>query len=83
MAKVCDVCGKKPIFGNRVSHAHNITPRRWVPNLRPVRALVNGVPKRMSVCTSCIKAGKVIKNVHGRRSKAVKAIAVKALPARA
>jgi large subunit ribosomal protein L28 len=72
MAKVCDVCGKKPIFGNRVSHANNKTPRRWVPNLRPVRALVNGVPKRLEVCTSCIKAGKVTKNVHGRRPKIAK-----------
>ena len=72
MAKVCDICGKKPIFGNRVSHANNKTPRRWVPNLRPVRALVNGVPKRLEVCASCIKAGKVTKNVHGRRSKVAK-----------
>ncbi len=73
MAKACDVCGKKPVFGNRVSHAHNVTPRRWVPNLRPVRALVNGVPKRLTVCTSCLKAGKVVKNVHGRRPKFAKA----------
>jgi large subunit ribosomal protein L28 len=75
MAKVCEICGKKPIFGNRVSHANNVTPRRWVPNLRSVRALVNGVPKRLEVCTSCLKAGKVTKNVHGRRAKAIKALA--------
>jgi len=61
MAKVCEVCGKKPSFGNNVSHAHNITKRRWLPNLQRVRVLVKGQPKRMMVCTSCIRAGKVLK----------------------
>jgi len=62
MAKVCDICGKKPVAGNNVSHANNITKRRWNPNLQKVRALVDGTPKRLTVCTSCLKAGKVIKN---------------------
>ena len=69
MAKICDVCGKKPMFGNNVSHAHNITKRRWQPNLQSVRALVDGKPKRMTVCTSCLKAGKVIKNIRSKKSK--------------
>jgi len=68
MAKVCEICGKKPVAGNNVSHAHNKTKRRFLPNLQNVRALVNGVPKKISVCTSCLKAGKVIKNVRGRKS---------------
>ncbi|MEW9534058.1 50S ribosomal protein L28 [Microbispora sp. NPDC049125] len=59
MASVCDVCAKKPIFGNNVSHSHRRTRRRWNPNIQTVRAVVNGTPKRMNVCTSCIKAGKV------------------------
>jgi len=63
MSRQCEVCGKKPQFGNNVSHANNITKRRWNPNIQRVRALLNGVPKRMRVCTSCIQAGKVIKNV--------------------
>lgn len=69
MAKVCDICGKKPMFGNNVSHANNITKRRFMPNLQRVRALVNGTPKRLTVCTSCLKAGKVTKNVQGRKTK--------------
>lgn len=69
MAKVCDICGKKPLSGHRVSHAHNITKRRWMPNLQDVRAYVNGVPKRVSVCTSCLKAGKVIKNAQFKKPK--------------
>jgi large subunit ribosomal protein L28 len=59
VASVCDVCAKKPIFGNNISHSHRRTRRRWNPNIQTVRAVVNGTPKRMNVCTSCIKAGKV------------------------
>jgi large subunit ribosomal protein L28 len=61
MAQVCDVCGKGPQFGNNISHAHNVTKRRWSVNLRPVKAKVNGVAKRLRVCTSCIKSGKIEK----------------------
>lgn len=68
MAKVCEVCGKTPVFGNRVSHAHNVTSRRWMPNLQSVNALINGKPKRVTVCTSCIKAGKVTKNVKYKKT---------------
>ena len=68
MAKVCDICGKKPEVGNSVSHAHNLTKRRWLPNLQTVRAVVDGKPKKVTVCTSCLKAGKVIKNVRRRKS---------------
>ena len=61
MAKVCDVCGRGPRFGNRVSHAHNVTKRRWNLNLQKVHVVVMGAPKRIKVCTSCLKSGKVQK----------------------
>jgi large subunit ribosomal protein L28 len=61
MAKMCEVCGRGPQFGNRVSHAHNVTKRRWNVNLQRVHAVVQGSPKRIRVCTSCIKSGKVQK----------------------
>jgi len=61
MAKVCDVCGRGPQFGNRISHAHNVTKRRWNINLQTVRAMGNGASKRIRVCTSCIKSGKIQK----------------------
>jgi len=61
MAKVCEVCGRGPQFGNKISHAHNVTKRRWNLNLKAVRAAVNGATKRIKVCTSCIKNGKVLK----------------------
>jgi large subunit ribosomal protein L28 len=43
----------------QVSHSHRRSPKRWNPNVQRVRALVNGTPKRLHVCTSCLKAGKV------------------------
>ena len=46
MALVCDVCGKRPQFGMRLSHSHRRTKRRWNPNVQKVRAIVNGTPKR-------------------------------------
>ena len=61
MAKTCDVCGRGPQFGNKVSHAHNVTKRRWNINLQKVRARVNGANLHVRVCTSCIKNGKIQK----------------------
>jgi len=61
MAQVCDVCGKGPRYGNNISHAHNVTRRRWNPNLQLVKAIVNGAPQRLRVCATCIKSGKVTK----------------------
>ena len=61
MAKVCELCGRGPLFGNRVSHAHNVTKRRWNVNLQSVHAIVKGANKRIKVCTSCIRSGKVEK----------------------
>ena len=66
--KACDVCGKTAQYGNKVSHANNKSRRRWEPNLQPVRALLNGVPKRLRVCTRCLRSGKVLKNVRSPRT---------------
>ena len=64
MAAVCEVCGKSPSWGNTVSHSERKTRRRGNPNIQRVRALVNGSPRRLHVCTGCIKSGKVTKVVH-------------------
>jgi large subunit ribosomal protein L28 len=60
--RTCAICGKRPSVGNNVSHANNKTKRRWEPNLKNVRAMVGGNVKRMSVCTRCIRTGKVKKS---------------------
>lgn len=61
MARVCTVCGKGPTTGNHVSHANNRRKRRWTPNLQTVRVAVEGEPRRVKVCTGCIRSGKVVK----------------------
>ncbi len=61
MARVCEVCGKGPQVGNNVSHANNKTKRRWLPNLRRVRALRNGQVSYIRVCTRCLRSGLVTK----------------------
>lgn len=62
MARVCYTCAKGPASGNNVSHAHNKTRRRWLPNLQTVKIVDDkGVRRRVRVCTRCISAGKVTK----------------------
>ena len=62
MARMCHMCGKRPSYGHRVSHANNKTKRRWLPNLQTVKIVDNeGRRCRVRVCTSCIAAGKITK----------------------
>ena len=74
MAKICYVCGKKPVAGRSIvrrglakkkggvgRRITGVSGRRFLPNLKIVRALVDGSIKRIKVCTKCIKAGKVTK----------------------
>ncbi len=61
MAQRCEICGKGPVVGRNVSHAHNVTARRFNPNLQRVRATINGGNKRIRVCTRCLRSGKVVK----------------------
>jgi large subunit ribosomal protein L28 len=61
MSRVCEICGKKPMVGSNISHAHNVTKRRFNPNLQRVRTISNGRVKKMDVCTNCIKSGHVVK----------------------
>lgn len=64
MANICELCGKGIMVGNRISHAHNVSKRRWHPNLRSVRAEVGGRTVRMRVCTRCLRSGKIVKASH-------------------
>lgn len=64
MSAVCEVCGKHPSFGMQISHSHVRTKRRWNPNIQRVRARVGRSVKRIRVCTSCLKAGKIDKAVR-------------------
>ena len=61
MAKHCEICEKKPVYGRIHSHANNVRPRRFEPNLQTVRAMINGGIRRIRVCTRCIRSNKVTK----------------------
>ena len=58
MAK-CAVCEKGVHFGNGVSHSHRRSNKIWKPNIRTVKAIVDGTPKTLHVCTTCLKSNKV------------------------
>ena len=57
MSKVCAICGKKPMTGHNVSHAHNVSNRRWLPNLQKIRVEIDGKVRKAWVCAQCIKSG--------------------------
>ena len=61
MARRCEICDKGPVVGRKVSHAHNVSSRRFEPNLQRVKVQVNGGAKYMRVCTRCIRSRKVVK----------------------
>lgn len=74
MARTCEICGKGTLTGNRIIrhglpkksggiglHTTGISRRRFKPNLQKVKANVGGTPRTLTVCTACIKAGKVVK----------------------
>ncbi|RKY43232.1 MAG: 50S ribosomal protein L28 [Candidatus Makaraimicrobium thalassicum] len=77
MARECYICGKKPISGRSISRRGmakskggvgqkitGVTLRRYLPNLQPVNALIDGKKKKIKVCAKCLKAGKVKKAVQ-------------------
>ncbi|MCD5406353.1 MAG: 50S ribosomal protein L28 [Desulfotomaculum sp.] len=59
MARQCYLCEKSVATGMNVSHSHIRTKRTWKPNLQQVRAMIDGTPKRILVCTRCLRSGKV------------------------
>ena len=62
MAK-CDICDKSVNYGNKLSitrsHISKRTSRTFKPNIRTVKAMVDGQPKKINVCTKCLRSGKV------------------------
>lgn len=61
MAKRCEICDKGTVSGNNISHAHNLTRRKWKANIQRVRAIVDGTVRRVHVCTRCLRSGKIQK----------------------
>jgi large subunit ribosomal protein L28 len=63
MAYRCQVCNKGVAHGNRVSHSNRHTKRVWRPNIQRVRARVEGRVRHLYVCTSCLRSGRVDRNI--------------------
>lgn len=63
MAKVCEICGKRPLFGQTRSHSHKASKKKWKPNLQRVKAKTNTGVKHIWVCTRCLRSGKVVKAI--------------------
>lgn len=57
----CSICEKSVHFGNNVSHSHRRSNRIWKSNIKSVKAIVDGSPKKIYVCTNCLKSGKVVR----------------------
>jgi large subunit ribosomal protein L28 len=61
VAKRCFYCDKVPVSGNKISHSNIKTKTRYFPNLQRVRASIEGVSKRVQVCTRCLRSGVLTK----------------------
>jgi large subunit ribosomal protein L28 len=59
MSRKCDICGKGVMYGNNISHSHRKTRTRWEPNLKKVRAKIDGEAKYIKICMGCLHANKV------------------------
>ena len=64
VARSCGICGKGPVHGNQISHAHNVSSRLWYPNVQRLKVIVGKTRRRMRVCTRCLRSGRVVKAAH-------------------
>ncbi len=55
MARKCEICGKGTKFGRQISHSHRVTSRKFKVNLHTKRVVINGVKKKIRVCTKCLR----------------------------
>lgn len=63
MSYKCELCAKGPSAGKTISHSHRATNRRFLPNLQKIRVNFSGTVRKVYVCTSCLKSGKVQKAI--------------------
>ncbi|MEW6557576.1 MAG: 50S ribosomal protein L28 [Elusimicrobiota bacterium] len=64
MAFKCIVCSKKSVSGNRISHSHKASKRKFKPNLQKIRFILNGKRYYDYVCTKCIKSNRITKLIE-------------------
>lgn len=69
MARRCVICGKEPTAGYSLSHSHIRSHRRFLPNLQRIRVMFGGAPRRVNVCTTCLKSKRVVRVASGGRTR--------------
>lgn len=60
-ASQCELCGRGPHVSNQVSHAHNVSKRRQQINVSRHHVVINGTRRYISLCTRCLRSGRVQK----------------------
>ena len=65
MSRRCEICSKGRQVGHKVSHSNIKTKKVWLPNVQKVRAVIDGKPVRLTVCTRCVRSNKVVKRSDG------------------
>jgi len=70
VARTCEICGKSPVHGRQISHAHNVSSRLWYPNIQRLKVIVGKTRRRMRVCTRCLRSGRVVKAAAARPARA-------------
>ncbi len=71
MSRMCDICGKGVMSGNKVSKSHRHTRRTWRPNLLKIKAQFDGTTRTINICTRCLKRGFVDKKVSVPKTETV------------
>ena len=61
MGKFCQVCEKSMMNGHKVSHSNRKSGKKWAPNVQNVRVMVDKTPKRLNVCTRCLRSGNIVR----------------------
>ena len=64
MSRTCDLCGKGPTHGNRVSKSYHHTRHTWYPNLLKLKTEIDGTTMTLRICTKCLKSGFVTKKIN-------------------
>jgi large subunit ribosomal protein L28 len=59
----CEICTKGVSYGIKVSHSHRRSNRTWKANVRSIKAIVNGTPKTVKICTRCLRSNKVTRAI--------------------
>ena len=67
MSRTCDLCGKHPMHGNKVSNSYHHTRRTWKPNLLKIKTEIGGTTMTLRICTQCLRSGFVTKKVKVAR----------------